>query len=232
MTCSMEIELGAFVLHALEPAEADAVQMHLGGCETCRDEVGSLAFTASLLALLTTEDIERIEEADGAGHPIGAAGDARSSSRGPEIAPQTHSRRPPRRPRRILLAVAAAVLAATSVVGAERVLPHRDQLPSAAVFQAVDPHTHVSAAVTLSGRAGGTEVHLTLTGAYPTGWCSLVVHARDGRRDTAATWVADSHGAADVTGATPIPSSELTRLDVVTDTGHLLVRIPLPRPST
>ena len=232
MTCGMEIELPAFVLHALEPEEADAVQIHLGGCGTCRDEVDSLAFTASLLSLLTTQDIERIEEAERADNHTAAGGDAPSSSRGPRIARRAHSHRPPRRRRRTLLAVTAAVLAASSTFGAVRVLQHGDRSSSPAVIQAVAPNTHVSAAVTLSSRGGGSEIHLTLAGAYPTGWCSLVAHARDGRSDTAATWVADAHGAADVTGATAIPTTELSELDVVTDTGRLLVRIPMPHHST
>ena len=232
MTCSMDIELGAFVLHALEPAEADAVLMHLGDCRACRDEVGSLAFTASLLALLTTQDIERIEELGHADNLTIEGGAAPSSSTAPEIDLRTHSRRSQRRPRRILLAVAAAVLVASSGLGAARVLQQDDRSPSPAVIQAVDPNTHVTAAVSMASRDGGTELHLTLAGAYPTGWCSLVAHARDGRRDIAATWVADAHGAADVAGATPIPTGELSELDVVTDTGRLLVRIPVPHHGT
>jgi len=69
---------------------------------------------------------------------------------------------------------------------------------------------------------------ITLAGVYPGGRCSLVAHSRDGQSDTAASW-ADTHGTAAIDGATAIPASQLSELDVVTDRGELLVRITLPR---
>jgi|1185.fasta_scaffold43636_2 hypothetical protein len=239
MTCTMERELGAYVLHALEPEEAEAVQMHLGDCPRCRDEVGSLSFATSLLALLTLHDVEQIERADSADSRIGAGGDDASSSPAsspaPAIARRAEGRGARRRsPRRALIAVgvAAVILVASSALGAARVLHPGDGAATPTVIRAVDARTNVSAAVSLSSHSGGTDLRLTLAGAYPTGWCSLVAHSRDGRADTAATWVADARGAADVTGATPIPTAELTELDVVSETGQLLVRIPMPSDAT
>ena len=59
-----------------------------------------------------------------------------------------------------------------------------------------------------------------------------VAHSRDGRIDTAATWRADSKGTAEVAGTTAIPTSRLSELDVVTDSGRVLVRIPVARQVT
>jgi hypothetical protein len=83
----------------------------------------------------------------------------------------------------------------------------------------------------MTGRSWGTQLHLALDGVYPSGWCSLVAHSRDGQSDTAATWVADRQGAASVYGVTAIPVSQLTELDVLTASGALLVRISLPHHS-
>jgi hypothetical protein len=113
-------------------------------------------------------------------------------------------------------------------VGVLRVLSDQSERSNSGVVQVVDPATHVRAALAMTDRSWGTQLHLTLAGAYPTGRCSLVAHSRDGQSDTAASWVADTDGAANIVGATAIPANQLSELDVVTDTGELLVRITLP----
>jgi len=200
MTCSMEIELGAYVLDALEPGEAAAVRGHLDACARCREEARSLASTASVLSVLTREDLEQIEARPPQRHVPGQS--------------------------RVALATAAVVLAGVAAVGAARM--HDDEAPGPAVVAAVDPGTHVHATVTMSSRSWGTALHLRLASAPPAGWCSLVARSRDGRTETAAYWLADADGAADIEGATDIPASDLSGFEVRTDTGRLLVRIPAP----
>lgn len=209
MTCLIDDYLGAYVLHALEPDDAEIVQAHVSGCPTCREEVCSLAGTASVLARLTLQDIEQL-------YPPDQAEDGAAAAR-------------PRR-RRLAVAAAAAVLIAAGTLGGVRVLGGGPGPPPPGTVQVVDPTTHVRAAVTVTGRRSGTHLHLSLAGAgaYPSGWCSLVAHSRDGRSETAATWVADSKGDANVDGATAIPAGQLTELDVITAGGVRLVRINLP----
>jgi hypothetical protein len=209
-TCETSIELGAFVLHALAPDEDEQVRRHVATCEECRDEVGELSFTASLLSLLTLEDLEQL--------------DADNGGSAPEAGVRPAAGRRPRR--RTMLAVAAA-LAATAVIPAAHLLHQPDSAPAATVVHATDGATHVTAAVSLARQDSGTRVHLNLSGAYPQGWCALVAHSRSGRTDTAATWRADADGAADVDGTTAIPTSQLDELDVVTGSGRVLVRIPV-----
>jgi hypothetical protein len=209
MTCDTEIELGAYVLHALERAEADAVEQHVSGCPTCQRELGSLASTVSWLSLLTAREVEQLE--DSPAEPVA---------------------RPHRRRRRVLLTVVAGVLTASAAVGAVRASGGDPEPPVPAVVRAVDPATQVRAVVSMSEQDSGTRLHLALTGAYPRGWCSLVARARDGRTETAATWVADADGTAAVAGTTAIATDQLKELDVVTDTGRLLVRVPLPHHDT
>jgi hypothetical protein len=210
MTCVMNVELGAYVLHALERDEAAAVERHLDGCDECQAELHELEFTASLLSLLSAEDLAAFEsDAAATGHAV---------------------RRRPRRHRAVPLLVAAVLATATAV--APRVFDHHDAAPGTSVVHALDPTTHVSAAVSLGRGQDGTRLHLSLAGAYPRGWCSLVAHSLDGRIDTAATWRASAGGTADVDGTTAIPVDRLSELDVVTDTGTVLVSIPITGPQT
>ena len=209
MTCSMSVELGAFALHALDDDEADAVQRHVGGCPPCREELRELEFTASLLSLLTADDLEQL------------SGEAGKPGRIPRIA---------RRHRAVLPLVAPLVAAVLAVATAlmPRAFDHHDLTPSESVLTVADPTTHVRAAVSVHPASDGSRLHLTLTGAYPQGWCSLVARSRDGQQDTAATWRAGARGSADVAGTTAIPAERLSELDVVTGTGVVLVTIPVP----
>lgn len=213
MTCAMSIELGAYVLHALEQDEAVAVERHVDGCDQCLGELHELEFTASLLSLLTPGDLEQFERSSTRPY---AQGDGVATFR--------------RRHRGILALLAAAVAAATWI--APRAFEQHEPPSRTSVIRAADPTTHVRAAVTVDRQEAGTRLHLSLAGAYPKGWCSLVAHSREGRVDTAATWRADAHGSADVAGMTAIPADHLTELDVVTDTGVVLVTIPMPGDQT
>jgi hypothetical protein len=206
-TCQMSDELGAFVLHALEHDEDEEVRRHVADCDLCQDEVQELSFTVSLLSLLTLEDLEQLDVDHG-------AWDSRS----------TAAARPGPRRRALMAAAAAVGILAVPVVG---MLAPREAPPSAHEIRATDPSTRVEAAVTLARQESGTRVTLNLSGAYPSGWCALVARSLDGHTDTAATWRADASGAAHVSGMTAIPTTRLSELDVVTDTGLVLVRIPV-----
>lgn len=210
MTCHVSPELGAFVLHALEPPEEDAVQQHLIECDECLAEVGELASTASLLALLHLEDVETLDEAEGSPRPRRPAG-------------TVHRPR-----RRAVLAVAATVLVGAGAVPAGHLLDEHRQPPQAVVLRGATPSSGARAEVSVLARDDRTALHLVLTGAPEHGWCSLVVRAADGRREIAATWPAVGSGRVDVSGTTAIPIDQLRQISVVTDSGRQLVSIPVP----
>jgi hypothetical protein len=201
-SCHMDGELGAYVLRALEPDEAALVESHLSECESCRAEASELSSTASMLSLLRTEDLEEFED------PVAGA-------------------ERPRRPRRTLMLVVVAALTATTasttaVLERDHLAPQR---PTAT--QVSGPADAAQATVAMSPLQTATRLHVHLTGVPPDGWCSLVAHSRSGRTETAATWLADDHGTADVTGTTAIPANRLSELVVKTQAGHVLMRIPM-----
>jgi hypothetical protein len=216
-TCDMSIELGAYVLHALEHDEDEVVRRHVAGCDLCQDEVQELSFTVSLLSFVTLEDLEWLE-----------AEERSRRSAGPG---STSAHQPRRARRRAVIGLAAAAVAGALAFPVARVLDHPAPSASAQVLRATDPITRVTAAVTLARQESGTRVTLDLSGAYPSGWCALVARSRDGHTDTAATWRADASGAAHVAGMTAISTSRLSELDVVTGSGRLLVRIPVRQDS-
>lgn len=214
MTCHIEPDLGAYVLDALEIEEAEAIEAHLATCQTCRDEARSLAGTASVLALLGPEDFEQLDEPPRAHTP-------------------GRRRLPRRRAARAAMGgaalVGAALTAALVLAGVSGADHPAQPMSSQAVVRAVGTSIQVHAAVAMDPHVSGTTLHLTLTGGDPHGWCSLVAHARDGRTDTAASWWANAQGNASVSGTTTIRADQLTEFDVVTHSGRLLVRIPVPR---
>ena len=224
MTCHMSSNLGGYALHALDPRLEHAVEQHLVGCHECLDELGELAFTASLLALVQPEDAEMLEGPDPtesasppSALPSGRPGPGRNGN---------HVRR------RAVMAAAAMVVMGSAAVPAVHLLGGHDGPPQAVVLRAAGPAPRVRAEVSMVARDGGTGLRLTLAGAPKNGWCSLVARAADGSSEIAATWPADGFGRVDVRGRTAIPAAQRSELSVVTDTGRRLVSIPVPHMSS
>lgn len=222
MTCTKETWLGAYVLDALEPDEAEDVRAHITGCPACQDEVVRLAWIPALLRTVPLEEVDRLD---------GGAAARDSAAQGLDRLLATArggDRRPVRRPVAALLGVAAALLAAGAVVAGGGASPGTAGQRPAAVIRTVDPATHVHAAVTLAARSWGTELDLKLSWVPPGERCSLVARARDGRTDVAASWVASYRGTADVPGTTAIPIDQLAELDVVAAGGQRLAQLVVP----
>ena len=227
MTCQMSLDLGGYVLHALEPREEYAVEQHLAECDQCLEELGELAFAASLLALVQPEDAEMLDGPD----PVEPAS-APSDPSPPPPGRHGPGRKVNHLRRRVVMAAVAAVVIGSAAVPAVQLLDGQDQPAQAVVLRGAGPAQRARAEVSLVARDGGTGLHLTLSGAPKHGWCSLVARAADGRSEIAATWPADGFGRVDVTGSTAIPVAQLSELSVVTDTGRRLVSIPVPHLSS
>jgi hypothetical protein len=222
MTCVKQTWLGAYVLDALEPGEAEDVSNHIAGCPICQDEVVRLAWIPGLLRTVTLKDIAGLDDSsilDGS-QQSSALDRPRTASLGKRTTPRW------RRPMAVLAGLAAAAtIAGAAAIGIEE-FGHTGPQPVA--IRTVDPHSHVQAAVTLNGRTWGTELRLTLSSVPPGEHCSLIARARDGRSDMAATWVATYQGSADVAGTTAIPIDQLSEVDIVSSDGQQLARLVVP----
>jgi hypothetical protein len=220
----MSFHLGGYALHALDPRLERAVEQHLVECDECLDELGELAFTASLLALLRPEDVEMLDDPDPA--ESAPPPSALSSARPRPGRNGKHVRR------RAVVAAVATVVSGAAAVPVVHPLGEHDEPAQAVVLRAVGAAPRVRAEVSMVARDEGTGLHLTLAGAPRHGWCSLVVRSADGSSEIAATWPADGVGRVDVSGSTAIPAAQLSELSVVTDTGRRLVSIPVPPMSS
>ncbi|MGH3463066.1 MAG: anti-sigma factor family protein [Kribbellaceae bacterium] len=208
MSCATEEYLGAYVLGALDAREDAWVRTHLATCATCRDSLRELEWLPARLGAVPAQDVEAL-----AVEP-------------PLLDRVLAASRRERRVRRRRLVLAAAGVAAAAVTGIT-VVTVDDPAP-APVLQVADARTGVTAQVGLTPADEGTRLNLQLSGVRPGERCALVARARDGRTETAATWVATYTGTADVPGTTAIPADQLESLDVVTDDGRLLARLTVP----
>jgi hypothetical protein len=100
--------------------------------------------------------------------------------------------------------------------------------PGVVEVSATSPATSVAARIVVTPTDTGTQLALTLTGVEAGQHCRLVVVAKDGSREVAATWVANYEGEAVVTGTTAVTRADLARLEVTTPEGGTLVEVPVP----
>jgi hypothetical protein len=214
--------LGAYVLGALDDRERDRVDEHVAACDQCREELEALIPVRSYLAHMSSEELRALE-----------------SQAVPPVALQTRLRTAVRAERRRALrrrVAAVAALAAVTVLAfvawrasEERLAGDRAPIAAAqaATTAAADARTGVRATVAATPRAWGTELRVRLSGAAPGERCRLVARARDGSTEVAGTWWTTYSGSADLTGAAAIPAADLVALDVVTNAGHRLIRVPM-----
>ena len=245
----IRLSLGALVLSALDPVDERRVREHLAGCAECAAEVAELERTVELLALAGPEALVGTEPGP---VPLprvpvefGTGTAAESELPGPRVldgllaAVETQRRRDQRR----RLAVGLAAAAAAAVVAGVGVAMVDD--PPAAVPEAAPSAPAPSAPAPdaqLRGtadqivldlgvweRGWGAAVHVSIAGVPGGSTCSLVAVRDDGVREVAATWTVPSNGydpvagRLDVDGAVGMQADRVSRFEVVTSAGEVLV---------
>jgi Putative zinc-finger len=197
----------AYVLGSLSGAERREFEAHLATCPRCSAAVAELSGVPALLALLTTEDVEVLDDP-----AIAETPPLRPEVLDSLLQKVEWRRRRTRRLSVITLAAAAAVLAVALVVA---ILPgirgHGDDTPMAsAVTMSKVAQTPINAAVTLTGFGWGTRIDMVCTygdyasrGQAATENLSMVVLDHNGTQSEIATWVG-------VNGATALPSGNTT----------------------
>ncbi|UGQ14913.1 zf-HC2 domain-containing protein [Yinghuangia sp. ASG 101] len=236
---ALRLDLGAYVLGALDETETHWIRSHVATCPECRAEYDELAELPPFLARLTPAEAE-------------ASGVAREERPENLFAAAAERVRRDRRTRTTVLASAAAfaVLVGTFgwVMGTQD-----DSTPSARPTASAPPASPTATAppppppadqrtATAAGASGaemslvyravawGTAIDLQLAGIPGGTRCQLDVYGTRGRQETASSWVVPKDGyqkpgSVHVPGGTSIPPDEITRFVVSTvgDENELLV---------
>ncbi len=206
---AVRLELGAYVLGALDAAERAHVAAHLEECPDCSRELACLAPVPGLLAGVPVAEL---------------AGGLDDEPQGAErlLAELARIRR---RRRRLAGAIAAAcVVVALGGFDLSQALGPGGA--HATVVAAASASTHVSGRVALVATQEGSRLEIALSGVRPGTRCELVVSGAGGRREVAATWRANYEGTATVTGATAMVPAQITQMTVIAQPGPALLVLP------
>ncbi len=204
-TDPMRLSLGAYVLGALDPAERAELEVHLGGCAGCRQELATLAGMPGLLGRIDAAEAEQASE----------PAPERLLER--TLGELVRRRRRDSRRRTVAAAAAAVVLTASGAGGALALTAsqQRSAPVGSQTVRAADPSSGVRASVQLRARPWGTQLTVNISGVPAGTRCRLVALGTGGRQEMAGTWQVSYTGSADVDGATAIPRGELTAVQVL-----------------
>ncbi|RDH75979.1 anti-sigma factor [Mycolicibacterium moriokaense] len=196
----------AYVLGSLSGTERREFETHLGTCPRCRAAVAELSGIPALLAQLSADEVDALDD------PAAQEPPMRAEVLDTLLQKVQWRRRRTRRFSVITLAAAAAVLAIALVVA---ILPgirgqDDDQPMASAVTMSKVASTPINATVTLTGFGWGTRVDMVCTygdyasrGQQATENLSMVLLGPNGSQNEIATWVG-------VNGATALPSGNTT----------------------
>jgi anti-sigma factor RsiW len=216
------VDVAAYALGLLEPAEATAFEEHLATCDICADELESMV---ALEPILAEFGAERLPSA-GTGAPPMREPVPESLTR-PQVQPQpasgesdlmldalisrvAASRKRSRLRRMYALAAAIVLIVGGPVVASVVTANTHDNSTSVQgegggstnaplpvtgeQHSAVNSATGVSATVGLVPMKWGTHVALKLSGVHGPLTCDLVAVSRTGQRQVVATWIVPSPG--------------------------------------
>ncbi len=222
MSCPHRVDVGVYVLGALDPPERQAFEAHLDGCAACRAELTAVAGLPGLLSRAEAPVVDPEPPA--------------------EILTGT-LRRVRRRRRGALLAAAAAVVVALGLGagvadwagGGPAAAP--DTVVAAPAREVVLPAVAGSESSGLAGltaRPWGTQVSLTCVyqGAphpppppdTPRTTYVLVVRSADGHLEQIASWSPPPGQDVHVAASTDLPTDRVSGLEVRTTSGEVVMR--------
>lgn len=223
------VDVGAYLLGALDDAEMTRFEEHLAECDDCGRELDELSGVLPVLGEMRD---------DGIGYVEPPADDAMLDRLLGQVAGERRGRR---RRRLVAVAVAAVLVVGGPVVAVVATHDGGGSHPAVAAFpadrhSATNPATGVSAVVGVTDKGWGSAVDLRLAGVYGPLTCHLDAVGRDGSRQTVATWSVPEAGYGTHTqpapltvhGATGLREKSISRFEVVAQDGSLLVSVPQP----
>jgi hypothetical protein len=176
--------LGVYVVGAIDPAERSLVDMHLPGCQPCRDELAGMAGLPAMLGRIPVEEAERIA-AGGAPLPD-------SDDPPPELL-NSLLRKVWLRRRARTWRVAAAVAAAGVIAAGSAAAAVELAAPGSGVVTAASASTGVRAVVDYSAASWGSAMRVQVSGVKPGTFCEFYVRSK-GHWVLAGEWPAPSYG--------------------------------------
>jgi hypothetical protein len=219
------VDVGAYVLGVLDPADAAAFEEHLAGCPQCAEQVAELGLLEPILA-------DHL-----------AAGGTGSTPRpddallGRLVGEVSVGRRRTRRRRLVLVAAAAALVIGGPAVTAVVTADTGHQVRAVAQqFTATDAGTGARATVGVEGRNWGSQISLQLSNVAGPLSCDLIAVSHTGEQQTVTTWsvppigygTSDAPDALRTTGGSGLQPEDIDHFEVRTlDGRQLLVTVPV-----
>ncbi|MFD7955570.1 zf-HC2 domain-containing protein [Streptomyces ardesiacus] len=206
-------DVGAYALGVLEEAEAFRFEDHLMECPRCAAQVTEFG-PATRQLMLYRKATPRVV------HPLAGPGPRLLDRLLSEVATRHRAGR-----RRVLYAVAAAVVCAVAGPGA---VLYVSQGERTAPLTAADARSGVWARVTAEDETWGTGVRLEVRDGTGPRSCRLVAVGRDGSEQTVTSWTVPGHGdrSHTVRGGAALHPDEIDRYEVRTADGGRLVTLP------
>jgi Putative zinc-finger len=216
--------LGVYVVGAIDPAERTAVDIHLGTCPDCREELAGLAGLPALLGRVPADEAERLILHSADFQDPQPPAELLSS-----LLSRVAARRSSRRWRVIAAAAAAIVIAvAGGAAGAHLIAPGGKASPVATteVVSATNPRTHVSAIVSYTGKSWGTQMHVWVAGIPGGTTCQLVVVDSSGKMLPGGSWtVQGGQQDPEYPASASLMAGHLRGFEIISD-HHVLVTVP------
>lgn len=217
--------LGAYLLGALEPAEAGIFERHLESCADCRKELDELASVPALLDELPLPDAVALLATAAAGGTAPAAAGPESNAVPRQLLDGLAARR--RRARHQWLAALAAAAAAGLALGIQAgPLLNQPARPDASY--SVQASSGLQITVGLARKTWGTELALDGRSLPAEGTFSLWVKDRDGGEDRACSWTATPSGRVRITGAIPLQLANIGSVEMRNGQQQTMAVITMP----
>ncbi|MFB7652875.1 MULTISPECIES: zf-HC2 domain-containing protein [unclassified Streptomyces] len=206
-------DVGAYALGVLDEAEAFRFEDHLMECPRCAAQVTEFGPATRQLMLYRRATPRLV-------HPLTRPGPRLLDRLLSEVATRHRAGR-----RRVLYAVAAAVVCAVAAPGA---VLYASQGERAVPLSATDERSGVWARITAEDEVWGTDVMLEVKDGAGPRPCRLVAVGRDGTEQTITSWNVPGHDDRPNTmrGGAALHPDQIARYEVRTAHGEHLVTLP------
>ncbi|MET8904246.1 zf-HC2 domain-containing protein [Streptomyces sp. NPDC048232] len=206
-------DVGAYALGVLDEAEAFRFEDHLMECPRCAAQVTEFGPATRQLMLYRRATPRLV-------HPLTRPGPRLLDRLLSEVATRHRAGR-----RRVLYALAAAVVCAVAAPGA---VLYASQGERAVPLSATDERSGVWARITAEDEVWGTDVRLEVKDGAGPRPCRLVAVGRDGTEQTITSWNVPGHDDRPNTmrGGAALHPDQIARYEVRTAHGEHLVTLP------